>query len=108
MAPADAATAPVGSSDSGLEQQSIESLPNQHREIFTRAVSNALSSPISELTYAQIIDGSPLSNVAMDAYEGLVCPGHPLVEVHQELSDGVLDKAREIRSNFDATAINSI
>ncbi|KAK7421122.1 hypothetical protein QQZ08_010126 [Neonectria magnoliae] len=81
MAPTDAATFPVGSSDSGLEKQSIQILQTQHREILTRAVSNTL----------------------LDTYEGTVCPGHPLLDERLELSNGVLDRARELRSNFDAT-----
>ncbi|KAK7430951.1 hypothetical protein QQZ08_002480 [Neonectria magnoliae] len=101
----DAASPASGVSDSGSEQQSIQDLQIQHRNIFTRAVSNILSSPIAEETYAQIIDGLPLSDVALDTYEGTVCSGHPLLDERIELSDGVLDKARQLRSIFGATAL---
>lgn len=89
----------------GLEGEfrklSIESLQAPHREIFSRAVSNILSSQIAEDTYAQIIDGLPLSHVVLDVSESNACPGHPLIEEHKELCAGVLDKAKELHSTFD-------
>ena len=50
--------------DVGFRKVSAASLEEQHRDIFVRAVSNVLSTEIAELTYAQIIDGLPLSSVA--------------------------------------------
>ena len=73
--------------------------------MFTRAVSNVLSSPIAEVTYAQIIDGLPLSDAALDTYEGTVCPGHPLLAERIELSAGALERTRELRSTLDATIL---
>ncbi|KPM43020.1 hypothetical protein AK830_g3543 [Neonectria ditissima] len=105
MTPKDAATSSGGVSDPRPEQQSIQNLQIKHREIFTRAVSNVLSSPIAEVTFAQIVDGLPLSDVALDTYAGTVCPGHPLLDERVELSPGVLEKARQLRSTFDATTL---
>ncbi|OBT73985.1 hypothetical protein VF21_05993 [Pseudogymnoascus sp. 05NY08] len=44
----------------------IKDLNPRHRDIFTRAVKNVLSSEIAQITYAQIIDGLPLSSVEKD------------------------------------------
>lgn len=91
--------------DVQFRELSIESLKDLQREIFTRAVANVLSSPIAEVTYAQIIDGLPLSNVALDTYEGTLCPGHPLLNKHTELCPGVLERVRKLRTDFDASVL---
>ncbi|KUI66270.1 hypothetical protein VM1G_02445 [Cytospora mali] len=39
----------------------VESLGQQHREAFTRALSNALPTPTAEFAYAQVINGAPLT-----------------------------------------------
>ncbi|KAK4148634.1 hypothetical protein C8A00DRAFT_47553 [Chaetomidium leptoderma] len=84
---------------------SIATLENQHRDIFIRAVTNVLSSQIAEVTYAQIVDGLPLSDTAFDVYRSCVCVGHPLLDEHQELCPGVIEHARELGANFDAGAL---
>ncbi len=42
----------------------ISTLQTPYRDILLRAVANVLSSPIAKQTYAEIVDGLPLSNVA--------------------------------------------
>lgn len=37
-----------------------------HRDIFTRALANVLSTPAAETTFAQILDGAPLSACVED------------------------------------------
>ena len=93
------------SSEPQPEQQSIEFLKTEHRDAFSRAVSNVLTSPIAEITYGQVIDGLPLSEVSLDTHEGTVCPGHPLLDKRFELSPGVLEQARQLRTSFDATLL---
>lgn len=60
---------------------------------------NLLSAPISEFTYAQIIDGQPTSDVyAADHYyfrDDLVNSDH------EELCHGSIEKARAFRSDFN-------
>jgi hypothetical protein len=67
---------PVGV-DAEFKKISIESLDGQHRDIFTRAVTNVLSTDIAVLTYAQIIDGLPLTDVAQDTSGGGLPDMHP-------------------------------
>jgi hypothetical protein len=80
-------------------------LESTHSEIFRRAISNILSCPIAETTYAQILDGLPTSDVALDVYDSNVCPGHPLLDEHKELCPGVLERARELRASFDSDLV---
>jgi hypothetical protein len=89
----------------GLEGEfkklSIASLQGRHHDILTRAVSNVLSSPVAEITYGQIIDGLPLSGVVYDTYEDIICPGHPLLDEHLELSTDVLERVNQLLTSFD-------
>ncbi|KAJ3546444.1 hypothetical protein NM208_g1995 [Fusarium decemcellulare] len=106
MTSSDGATSQVGGpSEPGPEQQLNQGIETKHRDVFRRAVSNVLSSPIAEITYAQIIDGLPLSDVTLDTHEGTPCPGHPLLDERIEVSPGILEKARQLRSSFDATVM---
>ncbi|KAH8774455.1 hypothetical protein F5883DRAFT_412019 [Diaporthe sp. PMI_573] len=78
--------------------QSPEHLGMEHLQPLRRALINFLSAPISEFTYAQIIDGQPTSDVyAADYYfrEGLA------VSDHKVLCPGSLEKARAFRSDFN-------
>lgn len=86
-------------------RMSIQSLPDEHRDIFTRAIANILSSPIAEATYAQIIDGLPICDVMDDNIKGEFVPGHPIYTERLELSASVLEQARQLRSNFDASTL---
>lgn len=83
--------------------QSPEHLGIEHLEPLRRALINFLSAPISEFTYAQIIDGQPTSDVyAADHYftEGLA------VSDHEALCPGSLEKARAFRSDFNVLDLN--
>lgn len=81
---------------------SIATLGNEHRDLFIRAISNVLSSQLAEVTYAQIVDGLPLSDVAFDVYHSCVCTGHPLLDEHEELCPGVMEHVRKLSADFDA------
>ena len=76
-----------------------------HRELLIRAVANVTSSPVAKQTYAQIIDGLPLSEVADDGFDGCSCPGHPLDPDHTQLCPGVAEEAEALCSRFDANAL---
>ncbi|KAH7131324.1 hypothetical protein EDB81DRAFT_906450 [Dactylonectria macrodidyma] len=84
---------------------SIQQLSGMHREILTQAVVNVLSTPIAEVTFGQIIDGLPISDVAVDIHLGTLCDGHPLLDERYELSSEVISKAQELCSTVDATKI---
>lgn len=87
------------------EQLAIETLKPPHREILIRAVANVLSSPLAKQTYAQIVDGLPLSHVARDCYGVALCPQHPLLDEHEELCPGVPGKVEKLCSSFDAITL---
>ncbi|KAJ4259710.1 hypothetical protein NW762_007641 [Fusarium torreyae] len=84
-----------------FKQLSIDVLETAHRELFGRAITRILSTEISETTYAQIIDGLPLSDVAYDSAGGGPPDGHPIEHVHQDFCPGVLEKTRKFRQEFD-------
>jgi hypothetical protein len=88
-----------------LEKMSIAILQDEHRDAFIRALTNVLSSQIAEVTYGQIVDGLPLSSVALDVYRDNVCPGHPLLHEHKELCPGVDDHLRSLGTDFDAGSL---
>lgn len=78
--------------------QSPEYLGIKHLQPLRRALNNFLAAPISEFTYAQIIDGLPTSDVyAADHYfrDGLA------VSDHEVLCPGSLEKARAFRGDFN-------
>ncbi|KAI1500928.1 hypothetical protein F5X99DRAFT_384391 [Biscogniauxia marginata] len=99
----------LGAADFDIETQGrdVASLQNPHREILTRAILNVLSSPIAKTTYGQIMDGLPLSEVALDSYEGTIARGHPLLDQHLELSSEVLDKLDQLYSAFDPETLRT-
>lgn len=45
---------------------SIDKLDDAHREVLVRAINNVLATDEAVLTYAQIIDGLPIADVAFD------------------------------------------
>lgn len=87
--------------DVQFKRLSIDSLDDNHAELFTRAITRVLSTEIAEITYAQIIDGLPLSHVVNDTEGGGPPDGHPINKCHQELCPGVLVKTRQFREDFD-------
>jgi hypothetical protein len=90
--------------NSEVRQLAIEALDGPHREFLESALSRVLSTEIAEVTYAQIIDGLPLAEVAND--RGTKPPiGHPIHDVHKELCPGVLDRVREFRNNLSPDII---
>lgn len=90
-------------SDSVVEAHklTVDDLSQQHRDIFTRALFNVLFTPAAETTFAQIIDGAPLSQSVVDTRSGIYPPTHPIHDQHLKLCPGVLDRARQSRSTFD-------
>ncbi len=85
--------------------QPIATLQNAHREILIRAIANVLSTPIAKQTYAQIVDGLPLADVAWDRYGGCLCYEHPLLREHKELCPDVADETERLCSALDVEAL---
>lgn len=79
----------------------VDDLSQQHRDIFTRALFNVLSTPAAETTFAQIIDGAPLSQIVLDIGDRVYPSIHPIRDQHLKLCSGVLDQVRQSRNSFD-------
>ncbi|KAH8194167.1 hypothetical protein TruAng_011668 [Truncatella angustata] len=83
---------------------SFENLDVPHREAFSLAINNILSTDLALTTYAQIIDGLPTSDVAWDQYSSKLHRRHPIND-HVALCSGVLEKAKEFRADLDLEAL---
>lgn len=98
---------PSPSSDGEAEarKSTVDDLGQQYRDVFTRALFNVLSTPAAETTFAQILDGAPLSR-CVQAVPGWIYPlDHPVRTRHPELCPGVLERTRHSRSTFDLTVL---
>jgi hypothetical protein len=80
-------------------QLSIADLDGEHRQLLVRAIERVLTTELAETTYAQIIDGLPIGDVAYDTRTPPY-KGHPISHAHEELCPGMLDKAREFRAQI--------
>lgn len=79
----------------------VDDLGQQHRDAFTRALFNVLTTPAAETTFAQILDGAPLSQ-SVQSVPGWIYPlDHPIHTQHLDLCPGVMDRVRHDRSTFD-------
>lgn len=102
MGPQDTPDPSKYSTDEQSQKLSIEILTGQHRDVFTRAVENVLSTEIAQITYAQIADGLPLSSVEKDTYAfGALTYDHPLHTNHIDLCPDALEKTRQLYAEFD-------
>lgn len=74
-------------------------LRGPHLEAFTRAMRNVLSTELTEITLAQIVDGLPLRDAALDLFD--LPYNHPIYEQHEGLCRGVLEETREIQRRLN-------
>ncbi|KAK7425072.1 hypothetical protein QQZ08_008348 [Neonectria magnoliae] len=79
---------------------SIDALDAEHRNALTRAVRNVLATDLALTTYAQIIDGLPIGDIAWDTRGTKITPAHP-INSHVGLCQGALEKAIEFRGAFN-------
>ncbi|KAH0438190.1 alcohol dehydrogenase [Colletotrichum camelliae] len=77
-----------------------------HRDTFMRALSNILATEIAEITFTQIIDGLPLTEVAQDCGNASLPNDHPDHDMHQQLCSGVIEKTHRFRDEFDSGTIH--
>ncbi|KAI1498342.1 hypothetical protein F5X99DRAFT_431797 [Biscogniauxia marginata] len=97
MAPQSTQEIDTDSLEAKLQRISLASLgEGPHRDILNRAIRNVLSTDISEITLAQIVDGLPLSEVERDTYTGYgyLSGDHPLSQKHKQLCPGLLHEYR--------------
>ena len=78
----------------------ISTLDETHRGLLARAISRVASTELAEVTYAQLIDGLPLSDVAGDKGYTDFPYDHPIFEFHENLCPGIMDKTRKFRDEF--------
>lgn len=90
---------------SNSTHMSIESLGREHRDIFSNAVHRVLSTELALKTYAQIIDGVPICEVAWDRYEHRLHQNHP-INSHKELCPGALETAKSMRDRLDTESLS--
>ncbi|KAI0968665.1 hypothetical protein F4678DRAFT_481866 [Xylaria arbuscula] len=76
-----------------------DSLDTPHLEALSRAVFNLIETDLALTTYAQLIDGLPISNIVRDTYSTQLHPQHP-IDDHVALCPGALNKAKELRAGF--------
>lgn len=80
------------------------SLDGDHSDALSRAISNILSTEAALRTYAQIIDGLPLGQVAREEMRGRLHGQHP-IHSHDKLCPGVLEKTDETQAGFDVATL---
>ena len=90
---------------SSTHRLTIEDLDIEHRGTLDRAIKNLLSTDLALTTYAQVLDGLPLSDVAWDRTSHKLHPQHP-INSHDELCPGVLESARSLRDDFDVCSLH--
>ncbi len=79
---------------------SIGILDETHRNPITTAIANILSTKLAKITYAQIIDGLPLSIVYEEAYaDPLIDPKHPAYN-HEDFCSGVVEDMEALSAGF--------
>lgn len=83
-----------------LETSAAEqSLDEEHLAVYSRAITNVLSTDLAESTFAQLVDGLPLWDVVYGlAHYGLV--REEPVYNHRNLCPGVLEKTRAFYTSF--------
>ncbi|KAF5677663.1 hypothetical protein FDENT_9176 [Fusarium denticulatum] len=85
----------------GLRQLTLHTLGQAHQNTIKTAIARILDTDIAEITYAQIIDGLPLGEVAFESRGGMPHQEHPINHCHDKLCDGILDRTRGFCSKFD-------
>jgi hypothetical protein len=87
--------------DSGeFRQCSVADLDGDHRDLLTRAITRILATEIAEITYAQIIDGLPTSEVAYDSRDEPP-PDHPIERVTRHSAQGYWLRRGSFVMGFD-------
>ncbi|KAF5564461.1 hypothetical protein FNAPI_2169 [Fusarium napiforme] len=85
----------------GLRQLTLHTLDQAHQDTAKTAIARILEANIAEITYAQIVDGLPLGEVAFESRGGMPHQDHPINHCHDKLCDGILDRTREFHKRFD-------
>lgn len=77
---------------------------DHHRKVFDKAIKNVLSTELAIFTYAQIIDGLPIADVAWDRrLPGIM--GEHIIDDHEILCPGALEKAQEYHESLQPSSL---
>lgn len=77
-----------------------QALDVPHQISFKQGIANILATELAELTFAQLINGLPLWDVAIDQSKNTHTAEEPVYK-HKELCYGAMDKMRLLREKFD-------
>lgn len=89
--------------DSRVSFKSITS--EHHRQTLDRAIRNVLSTELAQFTYAQIVDGLPIADVAWDRrLPGIM--GEHIIDDHETLCPGALEQAQVYYKEWDPSTLN--
>lgn len=80
--PTQPTTAPASEDEAEARKWTVDDLGPQYRHVFTRALFNVLSMPAAEATFAQILDGAPLSQRVQDVHGWVYPLDHPVRTQH--------------------------
>lgn len=83
----------------------FDAIPSEyHRKVLNKAIRNVLSTELAIFTYAQIIDGLPIADVAWDRrLPGIM--GEHIIDEHETLCPGALEKAQEYYENWQPSSL---
>lgn len=88
-----------------LHRITLENLTTDHLNIFHRALLRVLGSELAIDTFAQIVDGLPIADVAWDKrHPGIFGDDHP-IEAHANLCPGVKDKTTACLEQYDLQSL---
>lgn len=91
--------------DAHLHRISLENIESNRYNIFRSAFNRILNSETARQTYAQIIDGLPIADVAWDRRSpGIFGYEHP-IEEHNELCPGAAEKTSAFIQEFDVNSL---
>jgi hypothetical protein len=77
---------------------------DHHRKVLEKAIRNVLSTELAIFTYAQIIDGLPIADVAWDRrLPGIM--GEHIIDEHETLCPGVMEKAHEYYEKWQPSSL---
>ncbi|KAH6651682.1 hypothetical protein BKA67DRAFT_537542 [Truncatella angustata] len=79
---------------------SADSLGPNHYNALSKAIHQVLTTDLAIETYAQIIDGLPLCDVAWNRYQHRLCQKHP-INSHKSLCPGSIEKASSLKNSLD-------
>lgn len=83
----------------------MHTLDEPHQDTVRSAIARILDTDVAEITYAQIIDGLPLGEVAFESRGGMPHDDHPINHCHDKLCDGILNRTREFHRTFDPAVL---